>query len=177
MEDTQLHINFVTEEPHHHHHSHSDSALDRGHTGHTHAAGRGGQQEQLEESRRQSQEGTSYYHHHRHYQDYGTVSLGTLDSPAPSHGAPEPGPEAPAAPSQGQVQREFYDRYSGVLNRKYQTRNKSNLARMLMVVLLLGVIVVISLIALNSMSAPADTGLEKATRETVPAVVRPDDLG
>ena len=110
--------------------------------------------------------------HRRHYNDFGTVDLGSLEEPLPT--APF-ATDDPAAPSQGQLQKEFYDKYDTVLTRRYQTRNRKKTNRILVIVGLLLVILVLSLFGIGALQEQTAETLSKPDVETIPVVTL--DLG
>ena len=111
--------------------------------------------------------------HRRHYLDYGTVNLGTLqDSPDKE---PELTPEPDSSVlTQGELQHQFYEKYDTVLNRRYQTRNRTKVARIILISLLAALVLVVSFFALSSFTGDP-TPLEKPVVSTIP--VETLDLG
>ena len=111
--------------------------------------------------------------HRRHYLDYGTVNLGTLqDSPDKE---PELTPEPDSSVlTQGELQHQFYEKYDTVLNRRYQTRNRTKVARIILISLLAALVLVVSFFALSSFTDDP-TPLEKPVVSTIP--VETLDLG
>lgn len=156
-------------EHHHgeHHHSehrthHHGEHREHRHGEHHHSEGSGG-----DGSRHGSGSG-----HRRTYQDYGTLTLGCMD------GAQEEAPEAEAAaeaPSQGQLQKEFYNKYDAALSRRYHTRNKFKVNRILIIVLLAGLVLILSLVGLGNLTGQTAETLARPPVETLP--VETLDLG
>ena len=111
--------------------------------------------------------------HRRHYLDYGTVNLGTLqDSPDKE---PELTPEPDSSVlTQGELQHQFYEKYDTVLNRRYQTRNRTKVTRIILISLLAALVLVVSFFALSSFTDDP-TPLEKPVVSTIP--VETLDLG
>ena len=110
--------------------------------------------------------------HRRHYKDYGTVDLGSLTDDRPVRRDPV---SAPAAPTRGENQREFYNRYDAVLSRRYSTRNKTKTARIAMIFLLIALVIVASFVLLKGMAEQTADTLPKPQIETIP--VASLDLG
>lgn len=112
--------------------------------------------------------------HHRRYLDYGTVDLGSLDEArAPEQEAP---PESPAAaPTHGELQQEFLNKYDAVLNRRYFTRDKGKAGRIIVICLLVALIFVIGLFAISSLTGNVAETLEAPEISTLP--VETLDLG
>lgn len=154
-EPSQLHMTIVKEEPRRHRHSsgagserrsssHESRERDRGDHAAPHSRRESTAEEQpgranLRSDRRDKSEHGADHHHRRHYQDYGSVVLGTLAQPSaaqppepdPLSRQPDPEQEETHEPSRGQLQREFYDQYGPALNRRF---NKSKNVRVLAVV-------------------------------------------
>lgn len=113
---------------------------------------------------------------HRRYRDYGTVELGSLDDRSPEREAAQQASESePAAPSKGQLQREFYDKYDAALRRRYTTRNRGKVARIAVIALLAALIIIASLIWVGNLREQTAETLEKPDLETIPVVTM--DLG
>ncbi|MBR6118787.1 MAG: hypothetical protein IKQ04_00525 [Oscillospiraceae bacterium] len=101
----------------------------------------------------------------RHYNDFGTVNLGVLEE--------EPDAAAQAAgdePSKGAQQRAFYDKYDAALQRKYSTRNKSKVTRILAAAALMALVVLLLVFGLGSLSRQTGETLPKPEVETIPIV-------
>ena len=139
-----------------HHSGHGSSGSSR-HSGHGSSGG----------SRHADQSG----HRHR-YHDYGTVDLGSLEAPRDTPAAP--GADAPE-PSQGQLQREFYDKYDTVLNRRYRTRDGGKTARIIMLALLIAVLVLAALTVIIGLRNQLQEPITAPSVETLP--VQTLDLG
>lgn len=139
-----------------HHSGHGSSGSSR-HSGHGSSGG----------SRHADQSG----HRHR-YHDYGTVDLGSLEAPRDTPAAP--GADAPE-PSQGQLQREFYDKYDTVLNRRYRTRDRGKTARIIMLALLIAVLVLAALTVIIGLRNQLQEPITAPSVETLP--VQTLDLG
>ena len=139
-----------------HHSGHGSSGSSR-HSGHGSSGG----------SRHADQSG----HRHR-YHDYGTVDLGSLEAPRDTPAAP--GADAPE-PSQGQLQREFYDKYDTVLNRRYRTRDGGKTARIIMLALLTAVLVLAALTVIIGLRNQLQEPITAPSVETLP--VQTLDLG
>ena len=139
------------------HRSHHDGAH-RSHAGETHpgsAAGSGAARP-----------------HHRRYNDYGSLTLGELgESPA----AEEDDAPAQGEPTRGAIQREFYDKYDPVLSRRYSTRNKGKVSRILMVAALISLILLLVFFGIGSLGKQGEEKLPKPSVETIPVVTL--DLG
>ena len=143
-------------DPASHPRAHSSSGGSR-HSGHGSSGG----------SRHADQSG----HRHR-YHDYGTVDLGSLEAPRDTPAAP--GADAPE-PSQGQLQREFYDKYDTVLNRRYRTRDGGKTARIIMLALLIAVLVLAALTVIIGLRNQLQEPITAPSVETLP--VQTLDLG
>ena len=139
-----------------HHSGHGSSGSSR-HSGHGSSGG----------SRHADQSG----HRHR-YHDYGTVDLGSLEAPRDTPAAP--GADAPE-PSQGQLQREFYDKYDTVLNRRYRTRDRGKTARIILLALLIAVAVLAALTVIIGLRNQLQEPITAPSVETLP--VQTLDLG
>lgn len=109
---------------------------------------------------------------HRHYQDFGTVNLGSMDGQHGENAASRPAPEGP---SRGERQQEFFNKYDAALQRRYSTRNRGKLIRILMISLLSALIVILSLLLLTGLRDSAEETLAKPELETIP--VASLDLG
>lgn len=105
-------------------------------------------------------------HHRRHYKDYGTLDLGRLDQPRAKEAAPDHVPYV--EPSKGQIQREFYNKYNSTLNRRFFYRNKNKVTRWIIVALLVGLILVVSMISLSSLTGQVGETIAAPTLETIP---------
>ena len=100
--------------------------------------------------------------HHRRYNDYGSLTLGELGE------GPEPEQDdAPAQtePTRGAIQREFYDKYDPVLSRRYSTRNKGKVTRILMVAALISLILLLVFLSIGSLGKQGEEKLPKYARE------------
>lgn len=111
--------------------------------------------------------------HRRHYLDYGTVNLGTLHDSSDEEPDYTPEPESPV-PTQGELQHQFYEKYDTVLNRRYQTRNKTKVTRIILISLLAALVLVASFFAISSFTGEP-TPLEEPVVSTIP--VETLDLG
>lgn len=116
---------------HRHHHSSDDSDGHRHH--HSDRSSDRSYRRGDDEARR---DGTSHSGRHRRrvYQDYGSVVLGDLDRlmEAPEQ---KDAPAEPTTASQGQLQREFMDKYSTALNRNYRRSRSVELWKILLIAL------------------------------------------
>lgn len=113
------------------------------------------------------EEGTRHSaQHRRHYKDYGTLDLGRLDAPRPAEPVPDHVPYV--EPSKGQVQREFYDKYNSTLNRRFFYRNKNKVTRWIIVALLVGLILVVGMIAMSSITGQISETIAPPSVETIP---------
>ena len=112
--------------------------------------------------------------HQRRYLDYGTVDLGSLGDAAEEERDFTDDPNGPT-PSQGELQRQFYRKYDAILNRRYLTRNRTNVTRIVIVTLLVALIVVIGLFAISSFTGNDAETLERPEISTIP--VETIDLG
>lgn len=110
--------------------------------------------------------------HRRHYQDFGTVNLGSMDSRDGENAAASP---TSAGPSRGERQQAFFNKYDAALQRRYSTRNRGKLIRILMIAILSALIVILSLLLLTGLRESAEETLEKPELETIP--VASLDLG
>ena len=110
--------------------------------------------------------------HRHHYHDYGTVDLGSLEAPRDTPAAP--GADAPE-PSQGQLQREFYDKYDTVLNRRYRTRDRGKTARIILLALLIAMVVLAALTVIIGLRNQLQEPITAPSVETLP--VQTLDLG
>ena len=154
QEDNQFHLTVVTQKRRHDPNPEETSASKRT----EHRSGHSGQH-------RAHHSGASHTHH-RHYEDYGTVELGTLKA-----GRQETAQELMhAAPSNGQLQREFLDKYDPVLSRRFSTRNRNKLTRMILIGILCGLIVIAGLIWIFSIKGEVNNPLQAPEVETIPAV-------
>lgn len=106
--------------------------------------------------------------HRRHYKDYGTVSLGSMS------GGPEDevrdftaDPNGPT-PTQGELQRQFYNKYNAILNRRYFTRNRNKVTRIILIALLVAVIFIVSIFGISAIRGNVAETLERPEVETVP---------
>lgn len=109
--------------------------------------------------------------HHRHYQDFGMVNLGPMDS---LHDEKAAGLES-AGQTRGERQQEFFNKYDAALQRRYSARNRGKLIRILMISLLSALIVILSLLLLTGLRDSAEETLAKPELETIP--VASLDLG
>jgi hypothetical protein len=142
------------------HHQHGEHHSEHHHSG-------GDRSGEHHHSEHRSEHHGEHHHseHRRRYQDFGSVNLGSMEDGRPA--VVEELPEA--APSKGQIQREFYDKYDSVLNRRYATRNKAKANRVLIIVLVVAFVLIVSLIGIGSIGQDAET-LEKPQMETNPVV-------
>ncbi len=123
-------------------------------------------------ARQHSREGSGAHRRVRHYNDFGTVELGTLEGP---HEAAEAREGSASEPSRGQLQREFYHKYDSVLNRHFETRDKKKTPKLLIIAVLLVLILLLSLVGIGSLNAQVGESLERPQVETIPVVTL--DLG
>ncbi len=112
--------------------------------------------------------------HRRHYKDYGTLELGSLnggETEEPDFTADPNGP----TPTQGELQRQFYNKYNAILNRRYFTRNKGKVTRVILIAVLVGVIFLVSIIGISAIRGNVAETLERPEVSTIP--VETLDLG
>ncbi len=102
---------------------------------------------------------------HRHYRDYGTVDLGSLEGAPSRHAEAEP---VPAAPTKGAVQREFYDKYDRVLSRRYVGHGQGFTVRIIVIALLAAAIVLAGWIGVSLLGSGTGETLPKPVKETLP---------
>ena len=153
------------------HHAHSDDAHRHSDSAQHHSDGtRHSDGAHHSDGARRHSTGSS--EHRRQYKDYGTVDLGSLTDDRPVRRDPV---SAPAAPTRGENQREFYNRYDAVLSRRYSTRNKTKTARIAMIFLLIALVIVASFVLLKGMAEQTADTLPKPQIETIP--VASLDLG
>lgn len=107
--------------------------------------------------------------HRRHYQDFGTVDLGNLNDERPAREA-SARDFGSGAPSRGELQRDFFDRYDTALSRRYNTRNKGKVARIVFVSLLIALVILVSMILLANFKEQGTDALAKPQVETIPVV-------
>ena len=100
------------------------------------------------------------------------MDLGSLEAPRDTPAAP--GADAPE-PSQGQLQREFYDKYDTVLNRRYRTRDRGKAARIIMLALLIAMVVLAALTVIIGLRNQFQEPITAPSVETLP--VQTLDLG
>ena len=136
----------------------SENAGHSAHSHHSHGDGQG-----------HHSSGSGAHHSHRHYQDYGTVDLGSLKD---SHPAPETctapgenGVPAAEAPDRELTQREFLEKYSPVLDRKYRKRSRSKFS--LPVIL---IVVLLAVALLLAFLLPGKSGAGEGAPETLEAL-------
>ena len=108
----------------------------------------------------------SSHSHRRHYKDYGTVNLGAMDG-----GAEEADfttdPDGPT-PSQGELQKQFYNKYNDILSRRYFNRNRNKVTRIILIALLVGLIFIVSVIGIGAIHGSVAETLERPEVSTVP---------
>ena len=66
------------------------------------------------------------------------------------------------------IQKEFYNKYDAVLSRRYHTRNKSKVNRILIIVLLAGLVLILSLVGLGNLTGQTAETLARPPVETLP---------
>lgn len=103
----------------------------------------------------------------RHYRDYGTVNLGPLNGDAEEEADFTADPDGPT-PSQGELQKQFYKKYNDILNRRYFTRNRNKVTRIILIALLVGLIFVVSVIGIGAIHGSVAETLERPEVSTVP---------
>ena len=197
QEDNQFHLAVVTQkrrhdqnpeessaavatEPHTHHsgehHMHHGGERHTHHSGEHHSH-QGGEHRSHHSGEHRSHHSSDHHTHNRHYQDYGTVELGALRDG--DSGVEEPirdcTPAAPLAPTKGQLQREFYDKYDTLFRRRYENRNRGKVMRIVIIAILSGLIAIAGLILIFNLKGQADEPLKAPEVETVPVVTL--DLG
>ena len=107
-------------------------------------------------------------HDHRHYRDFGTVNLGTMDGASRAASAPDSEPKKEDAPGRGQLQREFYDKYDTVLRRRYTTRSRAKATRFLMIALLFALALLISILWVSNLREQTVETIPRPAVETIP---------
>ena len=126
------------------------AASSSGHAAHTGSSGKG-----------------SHHHHRRHYQDYGTVDLGTLGEMQEESRDFTADPNGPT-PTQGELQRQFYNKYNDILSRRYFTRNRNKVTRYVIIALLVALIFLISFFGINAIHGSVAETLERPEVSTIP---------
>lgn len=130
---------------------------------HTHS---GGGHHRHSDHRNPSGAGPAPSGSHRHYNDFGTELLGSIDEAR----IPKQADAAAEAPSKGELQREFYDKYETALQRRYSTRDKGRVPRILMVAALMALIALLLSFGLGSLNRQSGAALPKPEMETIPVV-------
>lgn len=176
QEDFRFHLTVVTQKRRHSHNPEEPSAPEatKRYTHHSeeHHSHHGGEHHTHHSGEHRSHHSSDHHTHHRHYQDYGTVELGALrDSDS---GVEEPirdcTPAAPLAPTKGQLQREFYDKYDTLFRRRYENRNRGKVMRIVIIAILSGLIAIAGLILIINLKGKADEPLKAPEVETVSVV-------
>lgn len=117
----------------------------------------------------------SHHNSRRHYADYGTLNLGSLEAAPVEAPAPQEQPKASpagaedAARSYGEDQQAFFRKYDELLQRRYATRNKSKVVRLLGIVLIAAAVLIASILALNKYQRE-ENALAEPQKETIPVV-------
>lgn len=110
--------------------------------------------------------------HRRHYADYGTLNLGTIEDP-PADKTERA--QIPASASYGENQRAFFDKYDAVLKRNYATRNRSKVTKILMVAAIALVLLTVLIVLYIKNENEKEEQIAEPIVETVPVVTM--DLG
>ncbi len=110
--------------------------------------------------------------HRRHYADYGTLNLGTIEDP-PADKTERV--QIPASASYGENQRAFFDKYDAVLKRNYATRNRSKVTKILMVAAIALIVFTAMIVTLIKNERDEEGKILEPVVETIPVV--PMDLG
>ena len=120
--------------------------------------------------------------HRRHYVDYGSVSLGSMDgTPAPASETEGPAlaPEETERPAVGNHygadQRAFFNKYDALLKRRYATRNKGGVAKLLLFCFVLVVFVLVTVLTVKKLAGSRGNKTETMEIETM--AVEQIDLG
>ncbi len=178
-EESQFHMTVVTQKRVPRHHAEQKLTQEANAPGTGENPAEGAHRPQQDSHSRRDGAGTHHTHsgsHSEHrrrsYNDFGTLDLGSLEDQKPEAKTAA----APAsAPTNGQLQKEFLDKYNTVLNRRYHIRNRKKTVRILAIIALILAVFLLSMFGIGALRGQTSETLIKPELETLP--VETLDLG